>query len=233
MKALILTLSMTMIFFFACNEDSISPEIPFEDENVTVSTDGKLADENARMTGFDEWGFNYNAHLYKGYLINAMIGDPAFEGTPHYRETPYQGEGVEFWNNFIKKYDYFIYWMPAGLLDCELTMRWNESLLSTTGVYPDTWMDTDAYINFKYTLKTDSENWTHIRKLVAIQSTDYLDGDRWYNQYGEEIGMKSYYWPDRLIIVQVINVGYNQYVPGAMPPDYTAPNGHGWGTYGN
>jgi len=70
-----------------------------------------------------------------------------------------------------------------------------------------------------------------IRKLVAIRSTDYLQGGRWFNQAGEEIGMMSFYWPNQLIIVQVINEGENPYIPTAMPSDYTAPNGHGWGKY--
>ncbi len=230
MKALISILTLGVLLFASCEESAITPEKTYVPGSEVSSLQNQ---SNGNYTGFDEWGFNYTAQIFDSYLINALIADPAFKDAEHYRETAYKGEGSEYWDNFISNYPYFQYWMPAGLLDCRMKMKWNDALLPPSGIYPDSWNNTDAKIEFKYMMDSETENWMQIRKLIAIFDTDYLEGDRWYNENGEEIGMKSYYWPDELIIVQVLNVGENPYVPFAMPPDYTAPFGHGWGSQKN
>jgi len=182
--------------------------------------------------GYDAWGFNFKAHNFKSYLINAMLGDPAFKDKPHYRQSGlvYHDEGRDFWNELIKDFPYFDQIMPPGLLDCKMEMKWNDALLNSDGVYPPTWNDTGAWIMFKYKMNTESEKWNHIRKFVCISEGDELKQDGfWYNSDGEEIGMKSYYWPDSLIIKQVINAGDNPWVPGSMPADYECPNWVGFG----
>lgn len=230
MKTTLLTIAVLMFTIMSCGENSLAPENDYGPEPSVSLVDMNGVNSLAKTgftTGFDQWGFNYRAHIFKGYLINSMIGDPKFETFPHYRHEPYLGNGLEFRDNFIEEYGYWL--LPDGLLDCKLIMSWNESLLSKTGVYPDSWDDTDAYIQFKYTMDTEDGKWMQIRKLVAIQSGDYVEDGLWYNQEGQEKGMVSYYWPDELIIVHVINTGNNPFVPDIMPPDYKSPKGHGWG----
>ncbi|MBK3516584.1 hypothetical protein [Carboxylicivirga marina] len=204
-----------------CTQDAeIEPETTTDTNTILKSV----------SVGFDEWGFNYRAHLFEGYLINAMFADPVFKYMPHYKKMNYNGQEDQFWNEVMEKYPYFSHIMPGELIDCKLMMKWNEDLLSKEGQYPDTWVDSDAWIVFKYKLHTMSEQWTHVRRLVARKGSDYLDGGYWYNQEGEEIGKESYYWPD-LIITQVVNNGNNPFIPAIMPDDYLSPNGVGQGKY--
>ena len=227
MKKLI---SISVIFalflvFFSCSNEMIDEQIN------TIDMKSLSTKNNEKLTGFDEWGFNFRAHSFNSYLINAMLGDPAFEGMPHYRQPGlvYHGEGQVFWDNLVAQYPYFLDMMPSGLLDCKLEMKWNEAAFGQDGIYPPTWNDTGAWFLFKYKMNTKTERWTHVRKFVCITTGDQLIDGYWYNSEGVEIGKKSYYWPDQLIIKQVVNNGDNPWVPWAMPDDYVCPNWVGFG----
>nr|WP_321406620.1 hypothetical protein [uncultured Carboxylicivirga sp.] len=208
-----------LMLFFACNKNEIQP----------ISNQAELK-SNTLLTGVDEWGFNYQAQLFDGYLINAIFGDPAFAEMEHYKTMVYKGEGPEFWEQVIKKYDYFGFLMLPELLDCKLKMKWNTDLLGKDGIYPETWVDSDAWIVFHYTMNTKDQKWSQVRKLVARNSNYELIDGFWYNEEGKEVGKQSYYWPD-LMIIQVINTGDNPFVPMALPDDYINPNGSGVGKY--
>lgn len=209
-----------LMLFTSCQENSIIEESP---QHAQLKASDKL-------TGFDDWGFNFNAQIFDGYLINAMFGDPVFAGTPHYRQMIYMGEGPEFWEQVIANYSYFKDMMPADLLDCKLKMKWNSDLLPKNGIYPETWVDSDAWIVFHYSMNTDEQEWTQMRKLVARKTEFNLIGDKWYSKDGTEVGKQSYYWPD-LMIIQVMNNGDNPFVPMAMPEDYISPYGAGYGKH--
>lgn len=237
MKMLLTFISIVaLVFLFSrCSTDDDISFTSFDNKEETVTTSSLKTSttENERKMGYDEWGFNFAAHHFNSYLINALLGDPMFEGMPHYRKPGlvYCGEGHEFWEALILEYPYFTQMMPPGLLDCRLEMKWNDALLNMEGVYPETWDDTNAWIIFKYRMHSETENWTHIRKLVSISSGDELIDGIWYNAEGKEIGIKSYYWPNQLIIKQVVNTGENMYVPNLMPPDYVCPNSVGFGNF--
>lgn len=220
MKKLVLLVPLIALAFtltYCSTEDNS------EDESIVLNAE--------RQSGYDDWGFNFQAHNFNSYLVNAMIGDPAFAGMPHYRQPGlvYHGEGQVFWDNLVAEYPYFNDMMLPGLLDCKMEMKWNDALLDTNGIYPPTWNDTGAWIIFKYKMNSGDERWTHVRKLVSISTGDELIDGFWYNSEGQEIGMQSYYWADTLIIKQVVNNGENMYVPWAMPPDYVCPNSAGVG----
>lgn len=237
MKKLISLCSLVALAFilsYCSEEDEIFTPAKVNTEEVTSSSSLRImSTEKERTTGYDAWGFNFVAHNFNSYLINAMLGDPAFQGMPHYRKPGlvYRGEGVDFWNALILEYPYFTQMMPAGLLDCKLEMKWNDALLNKEGIYPPTWDNTESWIVFKYKMHTETENWTHVRKLVSISNGDQLIDGIWYDAEGKEIGIKSYYWPNQLIIKQVINTGENLYVPAMMPPSYVCPNSVGFGNF--
>lgn len=219
------TIFALLFLFISCNNEAI--------DETTSNLELNSSKENniKKTTGYDAWGFNFQAHHFKSYLINALLGDPAYEGMDHYRKLVYQGEGEQFWEDLVDEsaYPYFKQMMPSGLLDCKMEMTWNDALCNSEGIYPPTWNDTGAWIMFKYKMNTLDERWSQLRKLVSISAGDYLEGGIWYNSEGQEIGLQSYYWPDQLIIKQVVNTGYNQYVPWAMPDDYICPNWVGFG----
>lgn len=194
---------------------------------------------NNKPTGFDEWGFNWNAHQFHGYTVNMLLGDHYFMGWPHYKQHVYNGQGTEFWNYLVDTYylDFGVYqWhyfpdlMPGDLLDSKLVCIWNDALINSDGEYPQNgWMDTDAWIVFDYSGEVDGKSWKSMRKLVAAKSTDELIDGTWYTESGEEIGLDALFWSD-LIVVQVVN-------SGDVPPfpffyyDYNSANGPGYGQY--
>lgn len=227
-------LGLAFIFMYCSEENEIfTPTNVKLDETTSTSSLRIMSTENERKKGYDEWGFNFEAHHFNSYTINALLGDPAFQNMPHYRKPGlvYRGEGMEFWNALVLEYPYFNQMMPPELLDCKLEMKWNDALLNKEGVYPPTWDNTDAWIVFIYKMHTETENWIQLRKLVSISTGDQLIDGFWYDEEGREIGMKSYYWPDQLIIKQVVNTGENMYVPAIMPPSYICPTSVGYGNF--
>lgn len=227
-KIISLSAIFVILFLFtSCNTEVL------EDATSNMELKSSKVINKTKITGFDEWGFNFQAHIFKSYLINAMLGDPAYDDPiyPHYRQPGliYNGEGQQFWNDLVSEYPYFTQMMPPGLLDCKMEMKWNDALCNSEGVYPPTWNDTDAWIMFKYKMNTKDEQWTQIRKLVCISTGDELKDGIWFDSEGKEIGIESYYWGDSLIIKQVVNTGDNPYVPWAMPDDYICPNWVGFG----
>ena len=217
---LILGIGLILFLYTSCEKDQIT-----EPENQIANMTSKV--KNTKLTGVDDWGFNYQAHHFNSYLINAILGDPAFEGMPHYKTTVYNGEGISFWNDLVNQYDYIPYFMPIDLLDCNLIMHWNEGLLSRNGVYPATWVDSNGWITFHFKMNKDGQKWSLFRKLVSSKSTDYMLDGIWYNEEGMEIGLASYDWPE-LIITQVVTTGD---VPFFFNDPYNSPYGPGFGKY--
>lgn len=186
-----------------------------------------LKKSTVKVTGFDEWGFNWNAQQFNGYLINMILGDSFFEGWPHYKQHVYNGEGPEFWDMLVTSYDYWMYMMPGELLDTKLNAHWNNGLISKDGVYPASWVDSNGWIVFKYSGVADGQYWSHMRKLVSSRSTDMLIDGIWYNAEGDEIGFESMYWPE-LIVIQTVNEGD---IPPFFYDEYNSPWGSGYGKY--
>jgi hypothetical protein len=222
MKKLVFLVAIIVVglMFTACEKNFV--EDPANDLQLKSS-------KNDKLTGFDEWGFNWNAHQFKGYTINMMFGDHFFMYYPHYKKYVYKGEGPDFWDMVVSEFSYFPMLMPGELLESKLLCRWNEALISSEGEYPAGWMDTDAWIVFNYSGEIEGKHWKSMRKLVAAKSTDQLVEGVWYNEQGDEIGLDALFWTD-LIVVQVVN-------NGEVPPfpffysDYNSPNGPGYGEY--
>jgi len=214
--------------FLALMLSGCEKDLSTDPAGIPVLKSGNMGNE--KITGFDEWGFNWNAHEFRGYTVNMLLGDHAFIGMPHYKKYVYRGEGMDFWDMLVSEFEYFPWLMPAELLDSRLVSTWNEALISSDGEYPaNGWLDSGAWIVFDYSGKAGNERWKAMRKLVAARSTDQLTDGVWYNEAGEEIGLESMFWSD-LIIVQVVN-------NGDVPPfpfffeDYNSPYGPGYGQY--
>ena len=228
MKQLYVLIGLTLVFmaFTSCETDQMTAP-----ENVTTLDQAAFKNSKAdkKMTGFDQWGYNWNAHHFNGYLINAVLGDFLFIDYPHYQYPPYKGEGMPYWDELVGYFDYFVYFMPPELLDCKLVMHWNEKLISNEGVYPEKWMDSNGWITFHFMYDKDKEKWSHFRRMVAARSTDYVENGMWYNKDGTELGVATDVWPE-LIINQVINTGDVPYLFYRTDP-YRSPYSPGYGKY--
>lgn len=208
--------------FYSCDKNLI--EEPFNDI--------ELKSGKPENKGFDKWGFNWNAHHFNGYLINAVMGDYLYELMPFHKwqEGPYQGEGDTFIDKFGVKFGFFP--INPNLLDCELVMQWNDALISKDGTYPVTfwdysnWENSNGWITFHYKMNKKNEKWSSFQKLVAKRYTDYLEGKIWYDDNGNKIGLVTD-WPT-LILVKKVNIGN---VPEEFMDSYNSPLAPGLGKY--
>ncbi|MDX8338729.1 hypothetical protein SLH46_06025 [Draconibacterium sp. IB214405] len=225
-KSILLFVVCTLILVFAgCEKNFV--EDPVDSLELKSGNSG-----NDKLNGFDEWGFNWNAHHFNGYLMNAVMGDYLYDFMPFYKwnEGPYQGEGDEFIVKFVNEFGFFpIY---PSLLDCKLVMHWNDALITKDGIYPvyawdySGWVDSNAWITFHYSMDKDGEKWSSFQKLVAQRATDYLEDGVWYNENDEAIGLASD-WPT-LILIKKVNTGN---VPDMFMDSYNSPLAPGLGKY--
>lgn len=217
----ILVLLCIMFFVFSSCENN------FIEEPLVDLKSGHSG--NAELSGFDEWGFNWNAHLFQGYALNMLLGDHYFMNWSHYKKHVYNGEGKEFWNMLVESYTYFPYLIPYELFNAKLVCKWNDALINKDGVYPASWLDSDGWIVFNYSGEAEGKKWSSMRKLVTACSGDELVNGIWYNEDGEEIGLDALFWND-LIVIQVVNHGDVPSYP-FFYQDYNSPNGAGYGQY--
>ncbi len=212
--------------FTACEKDFI--EDPVSDLELKSG-------KKTKLTGFDQWGYNWNAHQFNGYLINAWFGDEMDPEAEWYKkDPPYNGdwEGYAADHPEVLDYDFYYYG------NMTLVMHWNEACISSEGVYQYPIRDTDAWITFHYKAGEGKTRWSQFQKFVAVKSTDVLEvyyadpntGDpvlgEWFSEEGESVG-QYYLWPDRAL-VQVVNTGN---VPEGMLMGYKGPLGPGIGSY--
>jgi len=232
MKRVIFSIGIftALVFLFSsCTEGLV-------DEAVNDISLKKGNKGNDKATGFDQWGYNWNAHQFNGYLINAWFGDEIDASVPWYKKEPaFDGDILAYQEAYpeVLAYPFWIYG------DMKIVMHWNESLISGEGVYQFPWIDTDAWITFHYSQGEGENRWSQFQKFVAVKSTDtmvsYFDDENgnpvfgeWFNEAGESVGW-YYLWAD-MALIQVVNTGN---VPADMLPGYKSPMGTGLGKYKN
>lgn len=215
----------TIIFFFGllifagCALESMDENIDLielKEGELMVKKEAKI------QPGFNEWGFNWKAHHYNGILINVFFSDTMFKDMPFYGMDPYMGDDEAY----LAKYSYaedLPFWFFRNV---DLVMHWNEALISSDAVYPDTWFDSNAFITFHYSGGKGNDRWSQFQKMVAARSTDSFEDGKWYNSNGEEIGVASGY--DDLILISVVNTGE---IPPMFYDEYANPVSSGIGKY--
>jgi len=140
----------------------------------TTIQDGTLltSDGNVITTGYDEWGYNYQAHMFNGMYCDYH---PIYRPGGPYHE-----------------------WCQANYGDVKLIMKWNDAWLSNKDCTGDGLLDRhygfDSYIGSgAWTTNHMSggkgkDHWTYFVKIVAVPEDAILEGDIWYTADGIEIG---------------------------------------------
>ncbi|MFD1316909.1 hypothetical protein [Namhaeicola litoreus] len=202
MKKLLLFTGMISIFLLvnvSCNRDEM-------DESFELSKSFEANKQNnSKYTGFNEFGYNWQAHHFNGVVMNAIFGDYIDEnGNPAMGLDPYNGDDEAY----LAKYPWLAleeYQMLWSFRNIHLVMHWSKTLISDFGVYPDNWFNSGSWITFHYSGINNHKNWSQFQKLVAARSSDELINGIWYDRNGNELGYASD-WPD-LIIVQINTTG--------------------------
>jgi hypothetical protein len=226
----ILLLSLVAIFFTACEKNVVETNdnalalksakvscTTIQDQVLTYSAGHFLAGQPIPL-GFDMYGYNYQAHMFKGSYANAYLGG---YGYPPYNgdDATYLAENPTVVNTWVWPYR-----------NDHLLMKWNDAWLSNKDCDGDGKLDRhygfDSYIG-SGAWETNEESgtdangkWTYFAKIVAAPADATIDNGVWYTANGKEIG--AVLW-NEFAVVQEVQSG-----KGAT---YVSPAGPGFGKY--
>ncbi len=127
--------------------------------------DGTILDSNGVpiTVGYDQWGYNYQAHIFNGYYDNySRPTNPVTEGTVLQMK-----------------------WNDAWLAN---TDRDGDNFLDRHYGYTS-YIDSGAWLtNHMVGINEDETVWTYFVKIIAVTSSDYENGGIWYTEDDIEIG---------------------------------------------
>ena len=173
----------------------------------TTIQDGTLYTSDGRLItpGYDEWGYNYQAHIFNGYYCDA------------YRDAD--------WCQPYKDVRLIMKWNDAWLSnkDCD-----GDGLLDRHYGY-DSYIGSGAWLT-NHMWGTYEQNgkicrWYYFVKIVAVPEDANLVNGVWYTAEGTEIGPAI--WRSFAIIQEV----YNNPCYGGHGISYLSPTSAGFGYY--
>lgn len=153
--------------------------------------------------GYDEWGYNYQAHMFNGGYCDA------------YRDAD--------WCQPYKDVDLIMKWNDAWLanMDCDFDELLDRHYGFDSYIGSGAWETNHQ--KGQYEVDGQTCQWEYFVKIVAAPADAYRDGDYWYNADDVEIG--PVIWGDFAIIQQV----YNDPCDGYHGVEYLSPDHPGFG----
>ncbi len=166
----------------------------------------KASDGTLIKTGYDKWGYNYQAHMFNGKYCDAYRGASWCQ--------PWKEDNLEMkWNDA---------WLSN--MDCD-----GDKLLDRHYGF-NSYIDSGAWLtnhqSGKYTSSTGKEcNWTYFVKIIAAPADATMQGDNWLRADGTKIG--PVIWGEFAIIEE----GTNDPCAGVHGKQIHSPAGAGFGVY--
>lgn len=202
-----LTLLMVMVLFTSCGQQSIMAV-----ETETVVAEDMQIPELAKAGGaYDEYGYNYNAHMYKGNYFNSYARKDGFP--------PYEGNDEAYLAANPTVTDHWAW----PYRDVQLLMKWNEAWLSRDKVRHegyDSYIGSGAWLTNHQSGGDKKDHWTYFCKIVAAPADAVNEGGVCYTADGIEIG-PSIWGPFAII----------QEVESRLGATYVSPAGPGLGKW--
>ena len=189
-------------------------------DGILAYSAGQYLEGQPLTLGFDDYGYNYQGHMFKGSYANAYLGRYGFP--------PYEGDDEAYQQRLT---DEGIIETPASwywdLRNVELTMKWNDAWLSNLDRDEDGLLDrhyghvsydgSGAWLtNHMWGINEDDDaKWEYFVKIVSPSTAagDYVDGTftlptgdevgMWYNADDNEIGYQI--WGEFAVIVEFEN----------------------------
>lgn len=188
-----------------------------QDGILTYSAGHYLAGEPFVM-GYDAYGYNYQAHMFKGSYANVYLGRdgfPAYDGDDDVYLAANPGAAAHW---------------AWPYRDIDLLMKWNDAWISNMDCDGDGQLDRhygfDNYIG-SGAWETNHmsggkgrDHWTYFTKIVAAPADAVADGGVWYTADGTEIG--PVLWGEFATI---------QEVESGLGATYVSPAGPGFGKW--
>ena len=174
----------------------------------TTIQDGTLLTTDGRVitTGYDEWGYNYEAHMFNGGYCES------------YRNAA--------WCEPYADIDLIMKWNDAWLSnkDCDDDGKLDRHYGYNSYIGSGAWLTNHQ--SGKVEVNGKLRKWTYFCKIVAVPSDATVTGNYWYTVDGIQIG--PVIWGDFAIIQQVSNDPSS----GEHGILYKSPAGPGFGIYG-
>ena len=178
------------------------------DDGVTTIQDGTLLRSDGVLirVGFDEWGYNYQGHLFSGGYCDS------------YRDAA--------WCQAYKDVTLIMKWNDAWLANTDAN---GDGLLDRHFGFPS-YIGSGAWItnhqSARYEMGGRVCRWTYFTKIVAAPADATAVAGVWYSADGTEIG--PVIWGEFATIQSV----YNDPCMGDHGIEYLSPNNAGFGSYG-
>lgn len=173
----------------------------------TTIRDGNLlaTDGSVIGTGYDEWGYNYQAHMFNGFYCDS------------YRDAD--------WCQSYKDVQLMMKWNDAWLSnkDCDSDVKLDRYYGYDSYIGSGAWLTNHQ--SGMYEENGVSCSWSYFVKIVAAPADAYEENNFWYTADGEEIG--EVIWGS-FAIIQTID---NDPCAGEHGIGYLSPIGPGFGKY--
>jgi hypothetical protein len=211
---------------------TIASAATIQDGTIVYSGSHYLAGQPIQ-TGFDAWGYNYQAHKFSGSYFNAYSGGAGL--------SPWEGDDDAYLAANPSAANHWAW--PYRNVD--LAMKWNDAWISNQDHDNDgsldrhwgyaTYTDSGAWLtnhmSGSYEVEVNGKmreaHWTYFTKIVTPSSSDYVDMEgMWHNQEAVEIG--PVIW-GAFATVQTVE---NDPFAGIHGKQYGSPAGPGFGQYG-
>lgn len=192
---------------FAAKPDK--PECTTIQEGILTYSSGHYLEGEPLMAGFDEYGYNYQGHMFSGSYANSYLGKdgfPSYEGDDdaYLAENP-NAESTWYW----------------PYREVNLMMKWSDEWLSNKDCNDDGKLDrgyscdpelanSSACVgswltNHQRGVNDDGSHWEYFVKIITPDESneDYKEDGFWYTADGEKIG--SVIWIAYARILQISN----------------------------
>ncbi len=175
-KIVLLSLSalLMLVLFTGCGESIMAVE------TETVVAEDIQVPELAKAGGvYDEYGYNYNAHLFNGSYFNVYAKEPGFP--------PYEGDAEAYLAENPTAASHWAW----PYREVNLLMKWNEAWLSRDKVRHegyDSYIGSGAWLTNHQSGGDKKDHWTYFCKIVAAPADAVNEGNIWYAADGTEIG---------------------------------------------
>ena len=200
-KSAIVFICFALVFAF-------STQVAAKKDKCTTIQSGELFTSESILieTGYDLWGYNYQAHIFNGYYCDA------------YRDAA--------WCQAYADVKLMMKWNDAWLSnkDCD-----GDGLLDRHYGF-DSFIGSGAWLtNHMSGQYIDDDDrtcdWNYFVKIVAVPAGAYNDGGIWYTVDGNLIGQDI--WGE-FAIIQVVN---NDVCDGVHGAQFVSPVGPGFGKF--
>lgn len=171
---------------------------------TTIQSGNLLASDGTLITpGFDDWGYNYQAHMFNGKYCDA------------YRDAS--------WCQPYAEDDLIMKWNDAWLAnsDCDGDMKLDRHYGFPSYIGSGAWLTN--HMKGEYEQEGQLCKWEYFVKIIAAPTGATLTGGIWYAADGIEIGPAI--WGEFATIQSV----YNDPCHGFTGIEYLSPNHAGFG----